>query len=222
MKKLLTLVMIAVLSLTGLQTKAQAFDKSTKIISLGIGGADMFHIPMGYNSYLTNFYTPLTGEFYVQGEFAVHKYVGVGFTAGIGGTPGGVRAGYAGVYSGYYPEFNIPIGAIANFHFYQLIADKTGKNIHADKLDIYAGLNLGSGIAIHTGGYYDNNFNYHNGAFNDILFFAGFQAGARYYFTDKIGVYGEFGFSKSFINAGITFKLGGSKGGGGESAKKKK
>jgi hypothetical protein len=28
--------------------------------------------------------------------------------------------------SGYSSEFNIPIGVIANFHFYQLIADKVG------------------------------------------------------------------------------------------------
>ena len=148
----------------------------------------------------------------VQGEFAVHKYVGVGFTAGIGGragsgalyVPGYIYTGY---YSyGWYPEFNIPIGAIANFHFYQLIADKisNGDRMHADKLDIYAGLNLGTGVAIHPGivDAYGVKHSY-----VDALAFGGVQVGARYYFTDKIAVFGEFGYGKTWANAGITFKL---------------
>ena len=212
MKKIIAVLAIAALTLTSMESKAQAFDKNTQIISLAIGGAVMFHIPIGYATYYSSFYTPLTAQLYVQGEFAVHRYVGVGFTTGIGGRgPGTV--GITGVYYGFYPEFNIPIGVIANFHFYQLIGDKAKKNIHSDKLDIYAGLSLGSGIAIHPGGgYYDINRNYHAGAFNDVLFFVGPQVGARYYFTPKVAVNAELGFGKTFINAGITFKLGGSKG----------
>ncbi|MCW3125714.1 MAG: hypothetical protein JWO03_1372 [Bacteroidetes bacterium] len=214
MKRLLTVFAFAAITFTSLQSKAQAFDRSTKIINLGLGAADMFHIPLGYYHYYTGFYSPITGQLNVSGEFAVHKYVGVGFTTGIGGRAGGIRGGLYGPvysYSGYYPEFNIPIGVLANFHFYQLIADKNKKNIHADKLDIYAGLSLGSGIAIHPGGYYDGGGVYRTGAFNDVLFFFSPQVGARYYFKPNIGVYGEIGWGRSLIQAGITFKMGAGK-----------
>jgi hypothetical protein len=204
MKKTVVVVLMSLLTLVGTQsTKAQAFDKSTKMLSLGIGGADMFHIPVGY-SYYTGFYAPLTAELYVQGEFAVHKYVGVGFTGAIGGRPNnyGYTSGFYGYGYGYRSEFNIALGAIANFHFYQLIADKAKKNIHADKLDIYAGLSLGTGIAIHpSDGYYSD-------ANNDVLFFVGPQVGARYFFNPRIGVNLEVGFGKTFVNGGVTFKLG--------------
>ena len=215
MKKLQTLVMIAMVSFISLQTKAQAFDNSTKMLTISIGGADMFHIPAGYN-YYTGFYSPLTAQLYVQGEFAVHKYVGVGFDATLGGRPN--NYGYSGLYGyngygfGYRSEFNIAAGALANFHFYQLIADKTGKNIHADKLDIYVGLSLGGGVAIHPSDAYYNSTNL------DGLFYIGPQVGAHYFFNDRIGINAEVGFGKTFVSAGVTFKLGGSKGG---SSKKK-
>jgi hypothetical protein len=204
MKRLLTVFALAALTFTSVESKAQAFDKSSKLITIGVGGADMFHIPVGY-TYYTGFYSPLTAQLYVQGEFAVHKYVGVGFTTGIGGRPGTLAyyGGGFGYYGGYRSEFNIPIGAIANFHFYQLIADKAKKDIHGDKLDIYAGLSLGTGIAIHpSDAYY--------GTSNDVLFFVGPQVGVRYYFKPTIAVNAELGYGKTFINAGITFKLGGS------------
>ncbi len=205
-KKSLSLLIVAIVSIN--LSYGQAFDASTKIISLGIGGSSMYHIQSGYNAgYSNSYFSPITGEFTVQGEFAVHKYVGVGFTAGIGGRAAGGAAfgyGYVGYYTGWYSEFNIPIGAVANFHFYQLIADKVGGNLHADKLDIYAGLNLGTGVAIHPGytDYYGNKHTY-----VDALAFGGVQAGARYYFTPKIAVFGEFGWGKTWANAGVTFKL---------------
>jgi len=35
----------------------------------------------------------------------------------------------------------------------------------------------------------------------------GIYAGARYYFTPNIGIYGELGYSFGYINAGVAFKL---------------
>lgn len=213
-RKNLSLLFILIVS-TGLAF-GQAFDASTKIISIGLGGSSMYHIPSGYNAYYANsYFSPITGELTVQGEFAVYKYVGVGFSAGIGGRAAGGAAflpgyygyyGHPGYYTGYYSEFNVPVAVIANFHFYQLIADKVsnGDRLHADKLDIYAGVNLGSGVAIHPG-YVDANGNKHTAI--DALAYGGVQLGARYYFTPKIAVFGEFGWGKTWANAGITFKL---------------
>ena len=202
-----TLIMVSI----SFAARAQAFDEKTKMLTVSIGGADMIHIPTGYTFY-TGYYTPLTGEVSVEGEFAVHKYVGVGFYAALGGRGGGFTSRGLGAglaYSGYYSEFNIPVAAVANFHFYQLIADKTGKesNMKSDALDIYAGVSLGSGIAIHPG-YTDYLVN--NGVSKtatDILLVTGFDVGIRYWFTPKIGINGEFGWGKTLGRVGVTFAL---------------
>jgi hypothetical protein len=200
MKKL-ALSVIAILCIS-LASNAQAFEKGGKYISLGLGGANFWHIytDATYNSYYGfGGYTPITGQLSVQGEFSVHEYVGVGFTAGIGGRAGGGISRFGFGYTGYSPEFNIPIGVIANFHFYQLIADKVGKDIHSDKLDVYAGLNIGSGVAILP-----------NSGSTDIaaLFFAGPQVGARYFFTPNMAANLEVGYGKTWVNGGLTFKIG--------------
>ena len=201
MKKVFYAAMImCAIILTGQTTQAQAWDKSTKLLGVGIGGSFFFHIDNSYG-------TPrqITGQLNLQGEFGVHDYVGVGFTTGIGGRARYSRGlGYwGGYYNPYYNynysngEVNVPIGVLANFHFYQLIADKTGKDIHSDKLDIYAGLNVGSGIAAV--------FRTNETRIVPIAF-GGVQAGARYYFTDKIGVNLEVGFPK-LVHGGMVFKL---------------
>ena len=43
MKKLFTILTFAALTLTTTQLSAQAFDKSSKQISIGLGGANMWH-----------------------------------------------------------------------------------------------------------------------------------------------------------------------------------
>ena len=195
MKKIITVVMITMISLTTLQTKAQAFNKSSILLSLGIGPGEMIHFPTANNVYYLNGagYTIVTGQLSFQGEFAVHKYVGVGFVVGIGGR------------AGYFHEVNVPVGVLANFHFYQLIADKQGGNLHADKLDVYAGITAGSGAAIHpyTDGF-GNKFTY-----TDALFYFGPHVGVNYYFSPNVGVNGEVGWGTTVIQAGIVFKLGG-------------
>jgi hypothetical protein len=213
LKKGLGLLLVIITSIN--LSFGQAFDENTKILSLGLGGSDMYHIPAGYNAYYRNsYFAPITGEVTLQGEFAVYKYVGVGFSAGFGGRAAGGAAfvpglGYVGTvyYSGYYAEFNMPIAVIANCHFYQIIADKisNGSKLHADKLDIYAGINLGSGFAIHPG--YTDAVTGEKKTAIDALAYGGLQAGARYYFKPKMAAFAEVGWGKTWINGGITFKL---------------
>ena len=195
MKLLCIFFISAALMLTTQHLQAQAWQKNTNVLSIGFGASQFFHLdnyyygngnPNGFRSW----YMPVTGQFNFQGEFGIHKYWGLGFTTGIGG-----RGPWA---YGYNGELNIPIGMIANFHFYQLIADKTGKNIHSDKLDIYAGASLGGGLA----------FAYYPNATRVLpIVFGGLHAGIRYYFTPRVGVNGELGWGKSLINAGLVFKL---------------
>ena len=135
MKKL-SLVIVLALVLTG-TAFSQAFQKGDKLLSIGVGAASYIHL--GNNGYYSNYYyggyySRIAGVLTFQAEFGIHKYVGLGFSVGAGGTGG---------YGYWDPEIVAPATILANCHFYQIIADKTGKNIHADKLDIYAGLNVG-------------------------------------------------------------------------------
>lgn len=173
---------------------AQSFQKGGTYVSIGLGGSHFLNISPG-NNYFAGVYSPITGQFSVQAEWGIHKYVGLGLTTGIGG---GAGIGRFGLFTTAAPQMNIPIGIISNFHFYQLIADKTGKDIKADKLDVYAGLNLGTGVGLFFPG---------TGVEPTALVFAGPQVGVRYFFNDKMAVNGEVGYGKTWINAGLTFKL---------------
>ena len=156
MKSRITVFCLLFLSLSQLSSRAQAFEKSSSLLTVSLGAASMIHIPIGdYRGYYyRSSYTAITGFIRAEFEKGVHKYVGVGGFVDLGGR-GGPRNYYYDYYGnyyysgGYYPSFNISAGAVANFHFYQLIQDKVKKNIHADKLDIYTGVNFGVGIAIH-------------------------------------------------------------------------
>ena len=174
--------------------ESQAWQKQSNILSLGLGVSQYAHIDNYY--YLNtndsrSWYSPLTGQLNLQVEFGIHKYIGFGFTTGFG-------AGIDQSPHDYPREINMPIGLISNFHFYQLLADKAKKNIQADKLDIYTGVNLGTGLAA---AYYINTTRIMP------LAFGGFHAGARYYITHKVGFNVEMGWGKSIANAGVSFKL---------------
>ena len=209
MKKIFTLAIILVGLAPGLKVNAQAFNENSRQITAFIGGADLFHIPVGYT--FNSFIYPTTAEAGVEGEFAVHKYVGVGFDAELGGRGSRNRSYFIGAvpyaYTTFYSEFNMAFGGMANFHFYQLIADQMGKSeqLMSDKIDVYAGLNVGTGFALHPG-YTD--VNGHTKIASDALFYIGPQFGMHYFFTPKIAINGEFGWGKTWGRIGVTFNLG--------------
>jgi hypothetical protein len=189
-----SIAMIFLSAMTTSDANAQAWQRNSKIIAVGLGLSDFFHLDDYYYKNFApkrGFYNPMTGQINVQMEFGIHQYVGLGFTTGVGG-----RSGWGNGYSG---EVNFPIGFICNFHFYQLIADRIAKNIHADELDIYAGLSVGSGLA----------YTYYDDASRRLvpLAFGGIHAGVRWFFAPRMGLNAEIGFGKSLVNFGMVFKL---------------
>lgn len=190
----MTMVALGAIGLGTQQANAQAWSKETKVLTLGIGGSAYYQFLPGYtqNTWLgTRAFNTwnLNGVLLFQGEFGVHEYVGVGFVTGLAGSARGPS---------WTTSVSAPIGVQANFHFYQLIANKVSKDIHADKLDIYAGVNIGSGIGYDF--YYDN---------LTVPIWGGVQVGARYWFSERVGVYAEVCpyTGKAFLNGGLTFKL---------------
>lgn len=200
MKMRFLILGIVISCLSGAKLKAEAFDKSTKLVSLDLGWGDMVHVPFGSNNpYNTDIFgKPIkrvipTGQVAIQAEFAVHKYVGVGFVVGVGGNP-----------SALFREINILFGIFANFHFLQFIADKKGKNLHTDKIDVYFGLVAGSGLAIHP---YGSNSLFYQSTFYDVLLCIGPHIGVNYHFKPNIAFNAQVGYGVSVVQAGFTFKL---------------
>jgi len=192
----------------------KAFEgKGSKTISIGLGGSS-------FNAWFpTNgrgpmkWWHPFYGTLNVQTEFGVHKYVGVGFNIGVGACRNlngfsrySALLGY-NEYSSFW-SVSIPVAVAANFHFYQLIEDKTKKNIHGDKLDLYAGANLGAGpaFAFAKKGLTDNNGNPLKGDVGYVIF-GGIQVGVKYYPKSKVGMFLEVGYGKTLVNGGVSFKM---------------
>ena len=191
------LVALAIPFLLNTQTaNAQAWSKDTKVISVGVAAANYYHVGSTTATIVgptSSFYAPVTGQITVEGEFGIHDYIGVGFNSGFGGG--------AAALGGYGGSLNVPIGVLANFHFYQLIGDKTGKDLYQSKLDVFVGVSLGTGVGVI---FYDSSF------INDQvtpLAFGGLHVGARWYFTENMALSGQFGFGKSLVDLGVVFKL---------------
>jgi hypothetical protein len=175
------------------KSKAQAFGgKGSKAFLVGIGFSNYPTFFTENNVGLKGSFSPFAFNVGVQGEFGIHDYVGLGFTAGA--TFAGSLSSNPGLGNAFYSNYSnigIPIGMIGNFHFLQLIADKTGGSF-AESMDVYAGLAIGAGpsFAIPKAG---TNVEGDVG----VLFLGEVHVGIRYYFNEKLGVFAEVGQGRS-------------------------
>ncbi|WP_114748250.1 hypothetical protein [Pleomorphovibrio marinus] len=159
--------------------------------------------------FLFPFISEVNGQAFKEKDFVLHGGVGLGSTYSLGvfggfGLPVGVGAEYGiadlekgvigvGGEFGYvsYSGFSISlIGARGSYHFAELL------DMEKDNLDLYGGLGL-----------YYRSFNFNGAAFATSGMLVSFHAGARYYFTEKFGAYGEIGNNWAWLNLGVVLKL---------------
>lgn len=148
-----------------------------------------------------------------KGDFLLSPFIGAGYIY-AGGITLGVNGEYAftdeisggGYFAytrwdygwvGYDAHYNfIDFGVRASYHFAKLL------KVPNKKFDPYAGAQLGFNTSSYSydgpGGYTDS----YDGGVR-----AGLYAGARWFFNEKIGVFGEVGFALCPISAGATFKF---------------
>lgn len=172
---------------------AQAFSgKGAKNHSISLNASHFHHLKdqffyRGGNAY----------GFIGQGEYGIHQYVGIGWQASVG---------WGRQFNNAWSSSNsiyLSGGFTANFHFYQLIADKTGENIASDQLDIYAGLNLGFGF----GGYFYQNVNGGRNSYGFPIAYGGGHLGLRWYpNAGNIGLMVEAGYGKTYASFGVVFR----------------
>jgi len=188
MKKILcTLVVIL---FVGLSAWAQqpTFVKNDNLVSIGIG-----LVKTGYYGYTGYGYAsagrsgmPLLFASYERciwdNIFNEKSSLGVGGLFGFSSTK----------YRDSWRYTDIVVGARGVFH-YALV----------DKLDTYGGFGFGLAFSSFK---YPNDIDYrYNGS--TTRFFPTFNVGARYYFTDAIAAFTEFGYNYTVISLGATFKF---------------
>lgn len=198
MKKYLIIISaVVLLSFSFNNANAQAFaGKGSKYFTLGIGVSQFFNFGGYYDNYYNRGFYGLGRFGYFRPtltmnaniEFGIHKYVGIAPCFGVG----------ASFYGGDNISVDVPVGVQANFHFLQLIGDKTGKSF-TDKLDVYAGLNTGGGPSF---GFYGS------GLEMSGFFYVGPQVGIRYYPKSNIGICAELGYGKTIANVAMVIKMG--------------
>lgn len=160
---------------------------------------------------------------YKKGDIILNPGLGLGYWYGGGGYGSGFAAGFSinaefscildeiaiGPYLAFTrrtydlgaDNFNytfIDIGARGSYHFAKLL------KVNNDKFDPYAGAFVG--FVASSNNYDDyNGYNYSYGYGSRLQ--GGVFAGARYYFSDRFGAFGEVGVGMHPIFVGLTFKL---------------
>ena len=201
-----SLLFLVALFLLSVITHAQsAFDQHTSVLQIGIGGGRS----SGYFNnalYSSRFRTPV---FVINYETALDKKVGPGLISlGVQGFFRSTSYRYtSNIFNATYRERNrwsdYGIAARVLYHLTE---------VDLDKLDIYGGVVGGPVFSRHT--YFesydgDPSYTKESSSFSLNGWSAGFLAGARYYLSSSVGVYGElqYAWRLPYLSAGVAVKL---------------
>lgn len=198
-KTLLSLGIASLLIASASPLKAQAFEKGKSNIQVGYGiGTVVGAIFSTWEDdpFFTNISSSAFGPIYAKYEYAASDKIGIG-----------VNFAYASNSLSYTEEDWDGLGNDVNASIDRTTMSINARmNIHfgnSDRFDPYWGFGFGYRTASWSFDYDDDNYN-GNETFSNPLPL-GFETtlGARFYLTDNIGLYGEFGAAKSVLQFGL-------------------
>lgn len=182
------ILLFVVLSLSVEQIQAQSWTRNRKdVYSVGVGITQSLFLPI--RNYPLNHTGSMGLSINMSGEYKVHRFIGLGWQTGVNIYVNGRY--YNTITDHYYNStiVGIPIGAKVNFHILEATQSK-----HKDRLDFYAGMNIGGGPAFHRDPY--------GGVFP--FFYVGPHAGIRYW-GKSIAFFAELGWGATIANIGFSF-----------------
>ncbi|MCB2406914.1 hypothetical protein [Hymenobacter lucidus] len=170
------------------EASGELFRKGTNAVNLGIGllGVGYGYSVLGGSNYSS---TPVMSASF---EHGLIEGVGPG-TIGVGGLVGYRSDTWK--YSGYRGTWSNTYVALRGTYHYNILQNA--------KLDTYAGLTLGVRIF----SYSDNDDSSEDYYSSSTYAHSGIFAGARYFFTNNIGAFGELGYDMSYLKVGLTAKF---------------
>ena len=182
-KRLLFLLLLFCITLTSKAKSGKSYQEGDILINAGFSFLDW---TSRYNSQLgfqrTGFYAPLL----LSGEYGVHEYVSVGGYMSYFS----IKYDYNINNTKYYARHNyLGIGVKGTFHFTPLLKSELGIDVNEQVLDLYASLYAGYLLGRSSSNIPGGNQIYTANSSGAL----GLAFGARYYFTEQFGVFGEFG-----------------------------
>ena len=188
MKKILCTLVVTLFVGVSASAQQPTFMKGDNVVGLGIGLVKTYYYGggwVGYHGGRTSM--PLFFASYERG--IINNLFNEKSSLGVSGLFGFSSTKYSDVWK--YSD--IVVGARGVLH-YALV----------DKLDTYGG--LGFGVSFGSGKY-DTGYSEINPKNSYNHFFPIFSLGARYYFTDAIAAFAEFGYGYTLISLGASFKF---------------
>lgn len=182
--------LIGLLTLAGSVVNAQNFEIGSNVINGGVGVLG----GLSYAGYSNLKSTPAINLYYERG----FKELGPG-KLGIGGgfEYKAISSEYSAGTSNYKATWTYSILALRGTYHPDFA--QTGK------FDGYGGLSLGYAILSYSDDFYDK-FPTAKPSYPSYVY-TSFFVGGRYYFTDKIGAYGEAGYGLTYLKLGLAFKF---------------
>lgn len=188
MKRLFLFIVVFVLGV-GAANAQDIFRQGDLVGNLGIGLGDNLYT----SSYYTNKFPPMS----VSMEYGVADNLikGINGSIGVGGYFGYASATWKNrLFAGSFHETAIIIGARGTFH-YQFV----------NRLDTYAGLMLGYHIASAKAKGDWGDYEPDSPASSAVV--ASLFIGARYYLTERFGVFAELGYGIAYFTLGIAYRF---------------
>lgn len=211
MKKSLLILCTVAASLLSYSAKAQCYDENSHLINLGIGFGNSYYKFNRINGYESG-RTPIFALSYEQ---PLPKKVGPGYI-GVG-----AYFNFQNAHERYtYPDYVYNGVHYYNEAYYQhnwnyyVIAARGAYHwdvLNADKAEVYAGTIIGVRINSYNYTYRNPNPNdddrKNERADGSVYPAFAVYAGARWYFSEHVGFYGEVASGLSIITGGVTFKF---------------
>jgi hypothetical protein len=184
---LLSLLLALMFPFFSMNAQTSTFKKGDLVFGAGLG------LGANYGTYWGSYYKTSVPPVFISGDYCLREDLGPG-NLGVGGILGYSAYKYEPSPNWGYKYSTLYIGVRGTYHFTELV----------DKMDLYGGITLGGKI-VHDKGYGD--FGIYDYSTNGSSALVEIFAGARYYFTDNIGVMGELGYGIAWLKLGIAVKL---------------